>query len=262
MSVELADLALSLRRDQVLADDGLLYDTVQAAENAAGSFIWVPPATFNESVLVNTSGLRILGSGKDSLIDGTNGGDDAIRVTASDVLVSNMSYQSNATNSRGLHGESGSDGLSISQTRCLATDSAEGMRFEDTDVVVSRYTAGSNIGRNAMTTVARRTNVSLSRHQQAEAPILIGGKDGVVSNTVVDSPSGTGGDGRGLDANANDCVFIGCRVISAPEIGIIVRSGVTDNIIANNRVSDSGTSDITDNGTDTLLDGNRTGASN
>lgn len=260
MSVVTGSLGVMMPRGSVMDDNGVLHDNVQDAENAASSFIWIGPGTFNESLLVDTSALRVIGSGRGSLIDGSSDGDDAIRVTASNVSISNLSYQSTASDSRGLHGESGSDELQIDRTWCIDTDNFEGMRFEDDNVTVSRYTAESGIGANALTTVGLKTIISICRSRQADSAILAGGDDAIISNTVVNSPSGTGA--RGLDANSNDCTFIGCRVLSAPGDGIFVRMGSTDNIVANNRVSGSGGSDINDNGTSTLLDANRTGAAN
>jgi len=70
-----------------LADDGSLYDTVQAAENTAKSFVLVPPGTFNESVTIDTAVLTLLGSANSTHIRGST---NTIRPEASNITIENL----------------------------------------------------------------------------------------------------------------------------------------------------------------------------
>jgi hypothetical protein len=85
-------LSQAVTHGLVLADDGKLYESVQAAENNATDWMFIGPGSFDEPLVIDTTDLTVVGSGKSTVI---NGGDasDAIRVEASNVTVKSVAGQ-------------------------------------------------------------------------------------------------------------------------------------------------------------------------
>jgi len=126
-----AMLANSLKERKPLADTGELYDSIQAAENDASAFIFVPPGTFNESVTIDTAGLTLLGSGRATHISG--GSSDAIVITSSNISVEALSVSTTAGGGntvRGVLGSTGADSTTLKNVVVRDSDS-DGIRFED-----------------------------------------------------------------------------------------------------------------------------------
>jgi parallel beta-helix repeat protein len=251
-----AMLANSLRERKPLADDGALYDTVQAAENAASSFVFVPPGTFNESVTIDTAGLTLLGSGRATLIDGNNSG-VAIDVTASNVDINQLSVRTD-------------DGSGYSGISCSASDlKVSNIHVQNTDSegIVSNATRTTVINSRVEGWAARGIRTvsggdkskiigNIVTTTKTAAPCIQVDNDSIIAHNVTD------GSDDGIYANNSDNIIIGNRVMNAADHGIVVTGTTADTIVANNRVSDSGNADIFNGGSNTTLDANLTGASN
>lgn len=258
-SVE-AMLANSLREGKPLADTGKLYDSIQAAENDASTFIFVPPGTFNESVTIDTAGLTLLGSGRATLIDGgtTN---DAILLDATNITVKNLSVQTTAGVGNSYGGiETSVNSNSITVENVVVRDSDNyGIRANNgSDYIIKNCVVESADGRGIETS-APRTIVSscIVKGGVAQHGIIsqTGGDDMIVSNCIVNS---VGNDG--INLQEPDSIAIGNRVISSGDDGIVINNA--DCIVANNRISDSTNADINNSGAGTTLDANLTGPSN
>jgi len=257
-----AMLANSLKERKPLADDGALHDTVQDAVNAAGSFVFVPPGTFNESVTIDTEGLTLLGSGRATLIDGGTIS-DAIDVQSSNVHIENISAKTTAGAENSYSAVSSSSvtsGVSIESIYIPESD-ASGINFSDnssSDLSISNVDIGPTDAQ-AIISSAIRTKVTASH--------VIGGtevgtcitltssaQDSIISNCILEDSAS---DNVRADT---DCIVIGNRVINAADNGI--QTTGSDVIIANNRISDSTNAAINNAGSGTTLDGNLTGPSN
>jgi parallel beta-helix repeat protein len=249
-------LIKSLREGKPVADDGRTHDTIQQAERAASSFVFVPPGTYDEAVSIDTAGLTLRGSGIGSYVNTSSG--TAIEVNANRVTVSNLRVRS--ANTFGVHVVDG-DNVTIRSIRvtygepcievdtgntgivainCRTIDGSHGIRFRCTDSIM----AGN---------IVESTNDFQGLQSYNTNCIL-------ANNIVRDCA----GDGITLQVNfqpgSSNNIVIANRVINSGGDGIQLEG--SDNIIANNRISDSTGSDINDFGTGTLLDANLTGASN
>lgn len=83
-------VSAAISEGTVYADDGNVYDTAQAAQDAATDYIQLGPGTFS-TFNVNTAGLTVQGSGRGTLVDGGSG--RAITVGADNVTISNLAAQ-------------------------------------------------------------------------------------------------------------------------------------------------------------------------
>jgi len=249
-------LIKALKEGKPMADDGRTYDTIQQAERAANGWVFVPPGTFNESVSIDTEGLTLRGSGYNTLIDGGSG----IAIENSDgvdgVTVKNICAQTDAS---GGGNTIVSRGATVMNTTVRSSGDTGISALADNPVVINN-------------TVRNCSNFSIRPESSGSGGIFVGnnlsgagrgGIDGFKHNNPIVANNITANDGTyGLDINnCNSSICVGNRVISAGDVGIRLK-GSTDCIVANNRVSDSVNTDIEDNGTNTLLDGNLTGASN
>lgn len=79
-------ISRAIANGSVYADDGDVYSTIQAAEDAASSFIFIGPGTFQENVVVDTVDLRVTGAGRSTFVDG-QGTEKAIEIAANGVTV-------------------------------------------------------------------------------------------------------------------------------------------------------------------------------
>jgi parallel beta-helix repeat protein len=250
-------LIKALKEGKPMADDGRTYDTIQQAERAANGWVFVPPGTFEENISVTTEGLTIRGSGRNTVVDGLEKGPPAIEIDTTDVTVKDIAVRtttgaggvplgcdpdkaSNVTLNRVHSLESGSRGLRVHGDNALIVN----CRVENPD----------NHG-----IIARSNNQIIVNNYITSGEfqaIFSNGNGGVIANNIVNNPDSS------INARTDDQIIIGNRVINSAVDGIAVDSGVSNTIIANNRVSGSNKSDIDDQGTGTLLDANLTGASN
>jgi len=261
-SVE-AMLANSLREGKPLADDGALHDTVQAAENAASSFVFVPPGTFNESVTIDTEGLTLLGCGRATHI--TVGNTDAVSVVelaASNIHVEGLSVSSTSgasANSPTFTSANGNSNHTYKNVY-VRESSDRGFNLFSTDITIEGASV-QNCDDYALTLGSPRLKVVNSIFiggggGDANSSVHINSDDSVFVNNIVKDT-----DNRGINLAGNDNLCGGNWVNNTAQTGIY--SNASDNIIFNNRVSDpqNGTH-INDASAANTLDGNLTGPSN
>jgi hypothetical protein len=256
-----AMLANALRERKPLADTGELYDSVQEAENAASAFVFVPPGTFNESVTIDTVGLTLLGSGRATLIDGGTI-NHAIVVDSANVTIDSLSVKTSPGSGNaysGIRSGAGADSATIKNVTVRYSDGV-GIDFRDgTDNSYLNCTVESSDGASLQATAERTTCSGCIVESSGETGIKFSlADDSVIANNIVKSCADDG-----ILVNGNDMVVGSNRVINSANDGIVTGTSSADSIIYNNRISDSGGSDINDtDGTTTTLDGNLTGASN
>lgn len=254
-------LVKALKEGKPMADDGRTYDTIQQAERAASSWVFVPPGTFTENPTITTDGLTLRGSGYNTLIDGQQI-DHALTNKADNVTIENLSVRTGGSSNNKNGITNSADDVLINSVTVREAGEL-GIRCDEGDDTNNVTVVNCTIG---------------PHHEQGISPSNSGGV--VVGNIVSMGEkhgihqNGTPGaiiannivDGTSSASNANgirgegDSILIGNRIISASEDGIKMTGD--NSIIANNRISDSGNSDIDDNGTGTVLDANLTGASN
>lgn len=251
-------LTTALVDQKVLADDGKAYSTVQEAENNAGSWIFIPPGTFNESVSVNTSNFMIQGSGEASLIDGGTTG-TALDITAGDNTVRNLACQTTPGNSNTFHGIASSSEVTVAECVIPQADSS-GVELRTNDTVAVRCRVDAeNIG-----IVTDRSIVSSCFITTTDSGdggngegIIDSGINNIISHNVFNSPFEIG---ILLNTTGGGNIALGNRLLSCGTNGIQLESD--GNIVGNNRISDSGGNDLVDNGAGTVLDANLTGSAN
>jgi len=251
----------ALKEGKPMADDGKTYQRLQTAERHSDSWMFVPPGTFNEVLTIDTDGLTVRGSGFNTLIDGGTAS-MAIRVNAEDVTVEHL--RTETTNGAGGH-----PGMQIFGDRatargiyCRESDTG-GILCEDDTVadativgcIVNGLQSGSNI------TVGRRGLIAgCTSIDAGSMGYNLLGANCMVVNSVSRNAAQDGVHMMGT-FDTDNCLVGGNRIIGSGQDGIHVNSGA-NNIVFNNRVSDSGTNDINDQGTNTLFDANVTGVSN
>lgn len=240
---------------KALADDGEVYDSVQTAVDNATGIVFVGEGTFNESVTINTSGLSLVGSGYNTLIDGGSNG-AAVNINAQNVTVRNLSVDSNSI---GIDTDSLADSFTITHlwTRNIGGDAI--LIRNGNDWIISNVRIAPHADEGIQTFggadrgIIENCSVSGGRNG-----IFVSSDDVIVSNSVV-SESST----WGIDIRGNDCIVGGNQVID-PQTndGVSLRS--IDSILFNNRISlPSGSPyrEIDGNGNNTT-DDNKTGVRN
>lgn len=247
-----ATLSNCLKEGKPLADTGELYSTIQDAENAASSWVFVPPGTFNETLTITTPNLTVVGAGSNSEITDSPG----IDLQASGVTIRSLRVDPGSTNN-GITdiNSSGLSNLLLKSVR-FGPDANEYIELINTSKVrvVNCHTTG--------VTSSSGVRSDDAQHQfhanifTGENDIKVNSSESVYSCNIVE------GDYACFDhQSGDDSVFIGNRMYSGSNKGIQIRSGVNDDIVANNRISDSG-ANIDDRGTGTITDGNLTGSAN
>lgn len=246
-------LVTALKNEEPMADDGETYPTIQAAENAASSWVFVPPGTYNESVNINTEGLTLKGSGYSTQIVSDSG--NAISLD-SKATVRDLRVNAQGTN----NGIAGDEGIVIN---CVAEEPGEYGIGVGAGLIQNCRVDGTNGASGAKNIGLFGDGPgpiivvnSISKNSQEQGIQTFGATTpSVVANNIV-----TGSASSGLEMNGDDTVIIGNRVINSGGNGINI--GGDNNIIANNRSSDSTNSDVNDFGSGNTLDSNLTGASN
>jgi len=246
-------LVTALKNEEPMADDGETYPTIQAAENAASSWVFVPPGTYNENVTIDTDGLTLQGAGYNTTIDGGDG--DALTIESNNVSVGNIAVQADASESGGgvrcigdagiltniIVNTCGSNGIEITGRGGIVAN----CRITDSSVIIAIFCiydnviVTNNIVRNVGIGIYTNAGNNSSQH--------------IIANNIIDSLTN-----YGMQVRDNN-VIIGNRINNMPSEGIDISGNNT--IVANNRVSDCGTN-IADNGTGTTLDSNLTGPAN
>lgn len=253
-------LTTALNDGEVLADDGYVYSLVQAAQDAASSWIFIGPGTFNEAVTVDTAGLSIFGSGHDSHIDGgtTN---HAIDVTSNNVTINSIQASTTAGsgNAYSAINVSGSSATIKNIYISASDDRGVWLAGGSDHTVVDSYTENCDLfGVKTDPGVPRVIYSGCISTGNRNDQLRTDGQDCLISSCVAYN-GGSGTNVRGITMGGADGVIIGCRVHNMPDAGI--RNESADCIIANNRVSGSSPNlDIV--GAGSITDGNNTGAAN
>lgn len=246
----------SLVDNEPLADDGETYADIQTAENNASGWVFVPPGTFTENIVVDTQNITIVGSGRSTLVDGQTNG-EAITISQSDVTIRNLSAKTtdnnNGTNSAiQLTSGSASDctisGINIRESDkggITDVDNNPNCVYLNNNIETSFGTAiepDSDRGIVSGNIIGTVTNQVLILQNEGPA------QDCVVSNNVAES---FGGDGFRASGGA-DSIFIANSALSGTGDGLDI---FTPNVIvANNRANS-----LNDSGTGTIRDGNLLG---
>lgn len=237
---------------EVLADDGNIYTSVQTAVDNASGWVFVGPGTFSETVSVTTAGLTIEGSGYDTLIDATTttavSSSGTTDVTFRNFSISSQNVDGNFARALDLGSGGTANEIIVRDSENEGIDPGSdctviNCRVENTGSDAIRVTGTGNIISNCIVVNAGADSIDIKDD------------DNIVSGNIVNDG---GGSGILLDSNADDCVVGGNRIISTSSTGVIMRGN--NNILYNNRISDSG--GISDTGTGNVEDGNLTGASN
>jgi hypothetical protein len=253
-------LTAALNDGEVLADDGSVHESVQAAQDAASSYIFIGPGTFNENVTIDTTGLTVQGSGYNTLIDGGSDG-QAINVNANNVIISRITAKTtNGGNNTRSAIEVTSSNVLVKSCKVTEADeyginaasNAENVSIVDNIIENANLYGVAVRGRSIVSgcTVKSSGNGFRGANESANVPF-----DNIYSNCIALNV-----DGNGFKITDDDSIVIGCRCSNAGIDGIVIQG--VDNIIANNRISDSGSTNISDVGTGTVLDGNNTGSAN
>lgn len=249
-------LTSALNDGEVLADDGYVYSTVQAAQDAASSWIFVGPGTFSEKLTVDTNGMMVYGSGHNTTIDG--GDNRAVEITANNVTLSKFSATQNT----------GAGLPNIEFQDSYSGHLVDSIHVPNCDVQGIRMTSSDSLITNCHIVDPGHTGIEINFNPNVvisdclvenagQFGYSVSDDDNILTNCITINSSN-----NGVSVDGNDNIIIGNRIIGSNNEGIDIQSGPTDNIIANNRVSDSSGNDLDDSGTNTLFDSNNTGAAN
>lgn len=243
-------LAQAVAEGKILADDGNVYDDPNNARNNAGSWIKIGPGRF-DGIFVDVDGLTVLGSGRQTIIDGNSG--NAFRVEANDVTIRNLVARNNQT--AGVVTLRQASGSRLTVDSVYITEGDEPIRASNKLVLVNSRI--ENCASRISTTGAARHIFANNRIRSIGNRGLYMGEDSIaVGNHISDSSDAMGS----VVLWNDDSIAIANRVERSRTNGIRIEGA--DCIVANNRVSDSANSDISDNGTGTVLDANLTGSAN
>lgn len=249
--------AETVSEGKALADDGNVYDSIQAAENAASSWVKVGPGEFNESISIDTTGLHLSGSGKRSkILPYSSGGAISVQLGADSVTISNLSVRS-------------FDGSNVITTDASDTviDTVYGIDGSGTpgDFFRANTDAASPKAFNCVVDGSQYDTGLVTNASQSifANNILVNCNRGIAANTgdniwvanIVDATRGS--QGIQLTGSGDGDNLIGFNSISDAATNGIEVDGA-DNIVFNNRVRNSGSSNIADNATNTVLDANLT----
>lgn len=243
--------AETVAEGKALADDGNTYDSVQAAVDAASSWVKVGPGTFDDAITVSTTALTVAGSGRQTKFVNT----DSITIDAKDVTLHNFSVIDSF--SHGVRPTSNGDAATIDHLYVRNSVESGITSFDGnihrSDWVIQNCRVEDSGQKGIAGNSVRGITVNNLIVNTAEQGIVVRGDSVVVGNMVKDS------DVPGIEFRASDAL-VGVNRIHNCDKGIYVQNN--DNIVFNNRISDSDVTGIDDNGTNTILDGNLTGGAN
>jgi hypothetical protein len=215
--------------------------------------VFVPPGTYNENLSITTDGLTLLGTGNNSEING--GSSIAIRVSSDNVIIKNLAVTTDVSN--------GSNGIKITSSNCVVDNcfvhDAGGSGIEDngSDQIIVNNRVTNVEGFTCIDTDLRAIVAYNNVDNPGGQGMSIAADDSIAANNIVRNTPNNNGIAGG---SANNLIYIGNRIMNTGVNGIAINGN--DCIVANNRISDTGGQDISDNGVNTLLDGNLTGPSN
>jgi parallel beta-helix repeat protein len=252
-------LVEALKNDEPMADDGRTYPTIQEAERNASTWVFVPPATFNESVTIETDGLTLRGCGYNTLIS-LSSSNNAVTINADNVSIKNLSIKTTDSNSDCIaSGSDTADDLSVENITfrdagyhaMFAYANVNGINWSVINCRVETCNRGFALNNGSIVKGCivndGSNNIFLSNKGNVA-------ESGIVANNIVSN----GGDG--IETQIDTTIIVGNRVQNNSE-GIVIVGKGDDCLVANNRIADSTTA-IDDNSGTALLDGNLTGASN
>lgn len=245
----------AMAKGKVFADDGNIYDSIQTAVDNASNYVKVGPGTFNESIKIDTLGLKIVGSGHSTVIDSTGIGVAIDSSTASDVVVRSLRVKGD-----------GNDNIKTGTRNRLDNIYVEGeasdnsIVLNNSSICINTILAGnSSFGVRTNGEGCIISNCVVRSESNYFSAIVLSSDDNIVSNCFVEATNVTNGI---QNASSSDNVITGNRIVNSSDTGIYF-NGSSDVILANNRVSDSANKDIdiaTSSGIKTS--GNLTGSSN
>ena len=258
-------ISQALKDSKVIADNGKAYDTIQAAQDAASSWIKIPPETFNETATIDTTGLKVLGSGKNTLINGESG--KGLKIDASDVIVSSLSIKTDSSSGASCL-TTGSSAQSIKVVNCRAEQSgtygfwmADGGQHIISDCYATLTEKGGfRIDTTSETVLTNSIAKDVARSDGNGISAGANAKNYTVSNCILDTTgSQTSNNQTGINVRT-DCVVYGNRVLNADHTGIEAFN--TGSVVVNNRVSGSGSSNVKESGSGNIVRNNLTGSAN
>jgi hypothetical protein len=236
----------TIAEGKALADSGEVFDSIQAAVNAANSYVRVGPGRFNESVVINIPGFSLVGSGERTVITSKSGG-NPIAVASSNVSISNLSVKDTESGLGGIFIQSTTD-VSIVNITTSGTD-GDAITMNADDSIIANCRCDERINTQAFRSIITNNTIIDS----TTIGINTGnGDDCVVSNNIV-----RGSSRDGINSSSNDGIVLSNRVKGSGSRGISV-FGV-DTVVANNRITGSTNTAINNSGNGTILDGNLTG---
>lgn len=261
----IVDAESALMAGKAVADDGIPYDTLQGAIDAATDMVKAGRGTFSEAVQISTADLTLEGMGMHStLIDGGTTG-HAVQISASDVTVKNLGVQTTAGGGNSFAGVRVDEGQTDARV--------ENVRVVDSDIDgVSIFDDGTASGTHKNHLV---TGCLIEAADGDGVKVDFSHEATVVQNTRV--LSGVSGDGIGMSCDQNavkDCVVdgvggtgifqsgddgsvTGCNVFDAGNDGISIHDD--NHLIVGNRVGGSTNSDIDTGSGNGTITANETG---
>lgn len=243
--------AQAVAEGKALADDGNVYDTINGATSSASSWVKVGPGYFNEEVAITDPGMTVVGSGEQTIVEADTS--QVLNPASSDITIADMRVRA-PTDESGI-------GVFLQGNGCIASNitveeaGGDSLSIGGDDCLVQNCTVESS-GRYGVTANGDRDIVVGTKISNCASNgiILQSGDDSIIANNTISKCE------NGILVAQDDSITLANRILNCRTDGI--RVGSVDVIVANNRVSDSGNSDIQNNGTGTVLDANLTGPSN
>jgi hypothetical protein len=246
----------ALVNNEALADDGTTYASIQEAERNSNGWMFIPPGTFNETLYIQTAGLTVSGAGRGTVINGGSAG-PAVTVEAEDVSVLDLSAKTPLADSQN-HIAVDSFGDNALFKRVYVPESAS-LGIELNNVGKNQTAVNCMVENSDGVGIFGYSNNAIVSgcivRDTGDGNIKMRGQDSIISSNICMNAAE-----KGIEADT-DGICIGNRVDNATSDGIRVNTA-NDVLLANNRVSNSGGQDISNNGTGTVLDANLTGGSN
>jgi len=211
----------ALANGKVLADDGNLYNSIQTAENNSSTYIFIGKGVFNESVTIDTTGLTVIGAGRETVVDG----DKAIGISVSsgttDVTIKNLNART-----------TGGGGNFAPAIRLEGADSkVENVKVTDSDRSGIRIDA----------TNCTISNSIVEGIESGEPAVFVYGEESIIENCKFDSD---------IEVGKVRCKILGNNVTS----GTILAH--ENSIVKNNTVTSNGAEGIQINQGETIVEGN------
>lgn len=245
--------AQTVAEGKILTDAGELYEDPETAANNAGSWMKFGPGTFYSDIQ-EFGTITILGSGYQTVLRPKFSDYEVMFLQGDNIHVANLRI-TGFTDSNAVHLDTAASGT-IFENVWFEDGDNYCMTGSQPDVIVHNchfedVFAGIHVGDPRKT--VRNCEFENVYGKAAISP----GHDTIFANNILKNCGPNSGSAA---VASSDCMYIGNRLIDSTNDGLYV-NGV-DNIIANNRISDSGNLDIQDQGTGTVLDGNITGPAN